>query len=178
MDHLVGNQIHPAGALQGGPLAFSAFTVQTVLALQKNAIEEPQRPHDGETICLEINKVSLTDTDRTVIGVLGTYLKTLYRLVKHFMQAESSSTCKFGGSSFGLATPKKQASLMGDDLTVSSEAGAGSIFRFSFETMPCRVPGLKGDPPGNRDGPTQVIAGSPLAPGVSDFLAFAGSRGR
>ena len=50
------------------------------------------------------------------------------KLFEEFTQADSSTARQYGGTGLGLAITRKLARMMGGDVTVTSEAGKGSIF--------------------------------------------------
>ena len=50
------------------------------------------------------------------------------RLFQPFTQADDSTTRKYGGTGLGLALSQRFARMMGGDVTVRSEEGAGSTF--------------------------------------------------
>jgi len=59
---------------------------------------------------------------------LGIPLEVQPKLFSEFTQVDSSATRKFGGSGLGLAITRRLCRLMGGDVTLRSEPGAGSTF--------------------------------------------------
>ena len=50
------------------------------------------------------------------------------KLFEEFTQADAMTAQRFGGTGLGLAITRKLARMMGGDVTVTSEAGKGSVF--------------------------------------------------
>ena len=76
------------------------------------------------------NKIKLrVEVKDTGIGISPEQQK---RLFNSFVQAETGTTRKFGGTGLGLVICKKIIKLMGSDIRVESELGKGSSFIFEI----------------------------------------------
>ncbi len=70
----------------------------------------------------------------TGIGIPADRIDLLF---KPFSQVDSSNTRKYGGTGLGLAITSRLAELLGGTVSVASEVGVGSIFRFDILAKPC-----------------------------------------
>jgi signal transduction histidine kinase len=59
---------------------------------------------------------------------IGMTPEQLGKLFQAFEQADQSTSKKYGGTGLGLAISRKFCRMMGGDITVTSEAGKGSVF--------------------------------------------------
>src|SRR6185503_4476273 len=72
---------------------------------------------------------------------IGLTTEQLGNLFQEFVQADASTTRKYGGTGLGLAISRKFCQMMGGDITVTSEAGKGTVFT---AIIPLRVPDASG----------------------------------
>ena len=101
---------------------------------------------DGEQLRIVV------EVEDTGCGIPADELGTVF---EPFGQAEGTSTQV--GTGLGMPISREYARMMGGDLTVTSEAGKGSIFHFEFEATPGREAEVAATAPERR-----VVA---LAPG-------------
>jgi two-component system sensor histidine kinase/response regulator len=105
---------------------------QILLNLLSNAIKFTERGDitlSLNTTAGPSNKMKLLFAVRdTGIGIAGDRINTLFA---PFIQADSSTTRRFGGTGLGLSISKRLAEAMGGTIEVDSVSGEGSTFRFA-----------------------------------------------
>jgi signal transduction histidine kinase/DNA-binding response OmpR family regulator/HPt (histidine-containing phosphotransfer) domain-containing protein len=104
---------------------------QIVLNLLSNAIKFTAQGEVGLSLRAGPNEAGETRLDFTVwdtgIGIAADRMAALFA---PFVQADSSTTRKFGGSGLGLSIAKQLTQAMGGAISVVSEPGVGSTFSF------------------------------------------------
>jgi signal transduction histidine kinase/DNA-binding response OmpR family regulator/HPt (histidine-containing phosphotransfer) domain-containing protein len=115
-------------SLVGDPLRLG----QILINLSNNAVKFTD---SGEiVICTELVKknddqatlkFSVRDTG------IGMTAEQAAKLFQPFMQADTSTTRKYGGTGLGLTISKRLAEMMGGEIWVESEPGRGSTFSFT-----------------------------------------------
>ncbi len=132
--------------IMGDPLRIR----QILLNLLVNAVKFTER---GEVIL----KASRTEHGMLCLSVqdtgIGIARDKQDSIFASFVQADSSTTRKYGGSGLGLAICKKLSTLMGGQISVQSEPGRGSCFNLDIPLVPsqgstpgegiCQLDGMK-----------------------------------
>ncbi|CAN5921054.1 hypothetical protein BH11PSE8_BH11PSE8_43510 [soil metagenome] len=115
-------------ALYGDPTYLS----QALVNLLSNAVKFTEKGRIDvrvETVAAHDDGIELRFTVRdTGIGIAADKVGDLFSA---FVQADASTTRRFGGTGLGLAITRRLAELMGGDVGVASEPGQGSAFWFT-----------------------------------------------
>jgi len=69
----------------------------------------------------------------------------LERIFDAFEQQEGQNTRRYGGTGLGLAISRKLARMMGGELEVESESGAGSVFTVTLPRVEATVEQAEGE---------------------------------
>jgi polar amino acid transport system substrate-binding protein len=137
---------HVPTVLIGDPLRLG----QVLINLTNNAVKFTEK---GE-IVVDIELFEKSEAEATIeIAVrdtgIGMNKEQQGKLFQSFSQADTSTTRKYGGTGLGLAISKQLVEMMGGEISVDSEPGVGSTFKFTvtlgigqgaeektFETVP------------------------------------------
>jgi len=115
---------------------------QTLLNLLSNAAKFT---HDGQ-IAITVERQRSGDKDWVFFEVkdngIGIEPIKQQRLFDAFVQADGSTTRKYGGTGLGLAISRKYCQMLGGSLTLDSTPGEGSIFTVALPADPAPLPGI------------------------------------
>jgi signal transduction histidine kinase/DNA-binding response OmpR family regulator len=113
---------------------------QVLLNLLSNANKFTKNGTVSVTVRREVREgrdwiaVAVADTG------IGMTPEQLSRLFNDFVQADASTTRKYGGTGLGLAISRRLCQMMGGEITVTSEPGKGSTFLVSLPAESGPVP--------------------------------------
>ncbi len=122
-----------------GSMYSDATKVRQILL---NLLSNATKFTESGTITLKASRERIDETEWLVFKVadtgIGMTSEQADRLFETFMQADASTTRKYGGTGLGLALSQRLCGLMGGEISVLSEPGIGSTFTVR---LPAVVPG-------------------------------------
>jgi len=101
---------------------------QVLRNLLSNALKFTERGQVTLSVGLDAEHVSFAVRD-TGIGIPASQHGIIFEA---FRQADGTTNRRFGGTGLGLTISRDLTRLLGGDLTVESEVGKGSVFRFQL----------------------------------------------
>ena len=127
-DNRLDVRMAPVGAM----MADLTKTRQILFNLLSNAAKFTQ----AGVITLEVKPQTIDGAPWVLFKVsdtgIGMSADQIGKLFQPFSQADATTTRNYGGTGLGLALTRRLAQMMGGDITVSSETGAGSRFGASL----------------------------------------------
>jgi len=101
-----------------------------------NIINNAIKFTDAGEVYIEVALNKETDTDIELLFIvkdtgIGMTREEMSKLFEPFTQADSSSTRKYGGTGLGLAISKSIVNMMNGEISVESEKGKGTTFKFT-----------------------------------------------
>ena len=101
---------------------------QALLNLASNANKFTERG----TVTIRARRTTEAGREWVTMAVTDTGIgltpEQVGKLFQEFVQADASTTRKYGGTGLGLAISRRFCQMMGGDITVESELGQGSTF--------------------------------------------------
>jgi PAS domain S-box-containing protein len=107
---------------------------QILINLINNAIKFTDKGEVFVSVQNLVEKDGITELKFAVKDSgIGINEDTIASLFEPFIQADSSTTRKYGGTGLGLAISKRLVNLMGGEIWAESENGKGSTFNFTLK---------------------------------------------
>ncbi len=136
---------------------------QALLNLLSNATKFTERGR----ITVTVRRAAEAGTELITIAVadtgIGMTAEQMSRLFEEFVQADASTTRRYGGTGLGLAISRRFCQMMGGDITVTSEVGRGSTFVIR---LPAEVAAVQPIPAPRRAAAAPAPVPSAAAPDV------------
>jgi PAS domain S-box-containing protein len=105
---------------------------QILTNLLGNALKFTERGRIDIRLAMEGDKFVIRVAD-TGIGIPSDRLESIFEA---FVQADTTTTRRFGGTGLGLAISRRFARALGGDLVAASEPGKGSVFTLTLDIGP------------------------------------------
>lgn len=152
------------GAMRADPMRVR----QVLLNLMSNANKFTEKGH----VSLTVRRETRDQRDWIVMAVkdtgIGMTPEQLSRLFHDFVQADASTTRRYGGTGLGLAISRRLCHMMGGEITVTSEPGRGSTFVVTLPAEAAAVTDLPRQDVPARTGAATSVPGTGLVLVIDD----------
>ena len=97
-----------------------------------NLVSNANKFTEHGSVTVDVARVTSKGSEEITMAVrdtgIGMSAEQLSRLFQEFVQADPSTTRKYGGTGLGLAISRRFCQMMGGEITVESQLGKGSTF--------------------------------------------------
>lgn len=139
VDPLIGRKNNTLHVQKGAALGQMHADQMKVRQVLMNLLSNAAKFTENGMITLTVERRSSADGDWIMFAVsdtgIGMTEEQMGNLFQKFMQADSSTTRKYGGTGLGLAISRSLCQMMGGDISVSSAIGQGSTFTVLLPAM-------------------------------------------
>jgi signal transduction histidine kinase/DNA-binding response OmpR family regulator len=122
-----------------------------------NLVSNANKFTEHGLVTVEVARVNTRGIDEITMAIsdtgIGMSPEQVGRLFQEFVQADPSTTRKYGGTGLGLSISRRFCQMMGGDITVESQLGKGSIFTIR---LPARIDSTQPEPLMRRVRPEQL----------------------
>jgi len=140
------NVLEVRGAAEAGSMRADVTRVRQVLF---NLLSNACKFTEGGTIALEASREASGESESLVFRVrdsgIGMSPEQQQRVFEDFVQADASTSRRYGGTGLGLAISRRFCRMMGGDIEVESAPGQGALFTVRLPAVVARKPEPQGD---------------------------------
>ncbi len=122
-----------------------------------NLVSNANKFTEHGRVTVDVARINGTGREEITMTVadtgIGMSSEQVGRLFQEFVQADASTTRKYGGTGLGLAISRRFCQMMGGEISVQSELGKGSTFTIR---LPARIEATQPVPPLRRVRPERA----------------------
>ena len=104
-----------------------------------NLVSNASKFTEHGSVTVDVARVVTRGVEEITMAVsdtgIGLSAEQMGRLFQEFVQADASTTRKYGGTGLGLAISRRFCQMMGGEITVESQLGKGSTFTIRLPAM-------------------------------------------
>jgi signal transduction histidine kinase/response regulator RpfG family c-di-GMP phosphodiesterase len=149
-----------------GPIVSDEQKVRQILT---NLLTNAAKFTENGTIGVFVSTTSRNNVEHLAISISDTGIgipeSMLEQLFQPFVQADTSTTRRFGGNGLGLAISRRLSQMLGGEIQVASTPGAGSVFSLL-------LPAIEATRPANHPSKAPTSITAPPSSGQPTILAL------